>query len=102
MLRRILYAAIVVGWHERNYFQVQAIIFKCSLIMIYIGYFRPFDKRLASILELVNEILILLCTYSLVMFTAFVPEASTRYLCGWYVIGLVFLLISINLVVIVI
>ena len=37
MLRRIAYAAILVFWFERSYFQIQFFIFKQSLFMIFSG-----------------------------------------------------------------
>ena len=83
MLRRTLYAAILVYWVERPYFQIQFMILHSSLVMIYVGYFRPFESNFSSNLELMNETLTLMCTYSLVMFSAFVPDPATRYECGW-------------------
>ena len=52
-------------------------------------------------LELVNETLTTACTYSLVTFSSFVPDADTRYTCGWPLVGVVFLMIGINLSVII-
>ena len=42
MLRRLIYAAILIFWQEQNYFQIQSVVFKTSLFMIYVGYWRPF------------------------------------------------------------
>ena len=96
-----MYALMLVNWVERNYFQVQSEIFKCSLVMIYLGHFSPFVSRLAGTVELINEVLIVICTYHLIMFTALVYDPGTRYLCGWPCIVVVFTLIAINLSVIV-
>ena len=74
-------------------------IFKCSLFMIYSGSFRPFEVPFTNTMDLINETLTLACTYSLVIFSALVPDAETRYQCGWYIIGLIFLTLAINLVV---
>ena len=83
MMRRLLYAALLVYWVEESYFQIMGMIFKTSLVMIYSGYIRPYLLPFANNLDLINEFLTLLCTYSLIMFSAFVPDAYTRYLCGW-------------------
>ena len=69
--------------------------------MIFAGYFRPYNLQKQNTLELVNETLTLLCTYSLIMFSALVPDAATRFLCGWQLIGLVILILLINLTVMV-
>ena len=66
--------------------------------MIYVGYFRPFEIPLINKIELFNESVTIICTYSLICFSAFVPDASTRYLCGWVLIGLVSFLVLFNLV----
>ena len=72
-------------------------IFKCSLFMLFVGYFKPFELSFQNNLELVNETLTLVCSYSLITFSAFVPDAETRYLCGWYIIALVALMLAVNL-----
>ena len=86
---------------DRSYFQIMLMVFKTSLYLIYYGYFRPSIIPFNNNLDIVNEYMTLVSTYSLFVFSAFVPEAGTRYLCGWYLIGLVALMISINLVVII-
>lgn len=100
MLRRLLYASILVFWSQQNYFQIQTIIFKCSLIMIYTGYFRPFSKRLSNWIELMNDALTVLCSYFLIIFSNVVSDPYTRYVSGWPLIGLVCFIILINLLVI--
>lgn len=99
-LRRIIYATIVINWQDRNYFQIQTVIFKCSCFMIYTGYVRPFESAMNNNLELINECLVIMCSYSLIMFSSMVFDAQTRYECGWYLIALVIFTISMNLVVI--
>ena len=68
--------------------------------MIYIGYFRPYDLSSNNVQDLANETLTLICTYSLVMFSAFVPDLETKYNCGWYLVTIVIVFIAINLVLI--
>ena len=78
---------------------MQSIIFKCSLVIIYTGYFMPFVSALSSRIELVNETMIIFCTYHLIMFTSLIADPETRYLCGWPLIFTVFILVVMNLVV---
>ena len=92
---------ILVFWIDRSYFQIQFIIFKCSIYMIYSGSFRPFEIPFVNTMDLINETLTLMCSYSLITFSAFVPDAETRYQCGWEIIVLLVLSIAINLVVII-
>ena len=92
---------ILVFWIDRSYFQIQFIIFKCSIYMIYSGSFRPFEIPFVNTMDLINETLTLMCSYSLITFSAFVPDAETRYLCGWELIVLVLFTLALNLVVII-
>ena len=78
-----------------------AMIFKTSLILIYNGYFRPFVLPFINNLDFINEALTLICSYSLCMFSAFVPEARSRHICGWQLVGLVGFMIAINLAIII-
>ena len=75
MSRRVFYAVLIIQLLDRNYFQVQLMLFSSSLVMIYVGLVRPFYDRFANILELVNEVLVLLASYSLITFSALVPDA---------------------------
>ena len=42
----------------------------------------------------------MVCCYSLIMFSAFVPDPFTRYQCGWQLICLMALTLGVNLSVI--
>ena len=97
LLRRLTFASILISWSQRSYFQIQAIIFKCSLVMIYTGYFRPYVLTVANNLELINDTFIILCSYFLVVFSGLVSDKQTQYICGWPLIGLLAILISLNL-----
>lgn len=101
MLRRVLYAGMMIYWVEQSYFQIQFMIFKCSLCMLYVGYFRPFKSSFVNSLELTNEYMTLLCSYSLIMFSQIVHDPETRYLCGWQIIFLVLLILAINMSIII-
>ena len=66
-------------------------------MMIYIGYFTPYLVKSMNKLEITNEIFLLLAVYCLILFTEFVPEPETRYLCGWAMISVTFILIGVNM-----
>lgn len=100
MLRRLVFAATLVYWSQRSYFQIQAIVFQCSLVIIYAGYVQPYETRTANRMELVNEAFTTVCSYFFFIFSGFVDNAETRYSCGWVLIGLVSLLTLLNLSVI--
>ena len=68
--------------------------------MIYTGYMRQFEVRLANNLELINDSFVILCSYFLIIFSSLVADPQTRYTSGWPLIGIIALLIGINLTVI--
>ena len=97
LLRRLFLAAIVVFWPDRSYFQIQTIIFKCSLVMIFTGYMEPLITRIANRMELINDAIVLMCSYFLIIFSSLVDDPETRYTSAWPLIGLILGLILFNL-----
>ena len=69
--------------------------------MIYTGHMRPYVTRLANNLELVNETFIILCSYFLIIFSAFLSDAEAKYNSGWVLVELVVILLALNMAVIV-
>ena len=67
---------------------------------MFVGYVKPFALPQVNTVELINETLTLLTTYSLFLFTDFVPDAQVRYTMGWAVIFLTLMLVVTNLYVI--
>ena len=96
VLRRFTYAIIIVLLAPQSYFQIQLLVFKTSLIMAFQGQVRPFETRHQNNLELFNETLTLLSTYTLFIFTEYVPEAYARYLIGWVLIGIMIVILVAN------
>ena len=62
MIRRLIYAVLLINLLDRSVYQVQLIIVKTCAFMIYIGSVRPYEVRLSNIVELTNEVIITLCT----------------------------------------
>ena len=67
-----------------------------SLIII-VGWNRPFDSFTANTMEIFSECISIVCLYSFLLFTDFVPEARTRYECGWAFMGAVILFGAVSL-----
>ena len=68
--------------------------------MIYTGYMRPFEMQLVNKIELINDTVIILCSYFLVIFSGFVGDPEAKYLSAWPLIGLIFFFIGLNLIVV--
>jgi hypothetical protein len=61
---------------------------QCMITLVYIGYTRPFEDEAINNTEIFNEICILGVSYSMYLFTDFVPNASAQYTIGFILIGI--------------
>ena len=73
-------------------------VFFSSMIMAYTAGSRPFWLPIHSDLEIINETLVLLNSYFLMIYSDFIPDLKTRYTMGWQNIWIISLLVGINLV----
>lgn len=96
MLRRLWIAFIATEVKQDSYLQVQLIVLHSILMIIYITYVKPFEIRLLNLLEIFNEYSILVATYHLYSFTAFVPDPETQYQMGWSIIGITVFNMAVN------
>jgi hypothetical protein len=69
MLRRLWIAFLVTILKKYPYLQVLLFILHSVLMLIYIGYVKPFEHPLLNNLEIFNEVSILFATYHLTCFT---------------------------------
>ena len=79
MLRRLLITFIATILKQDSYLQVQLIVLHSVFMIIYLTYVKPFEIPLLNKLEIFNEYSILLATYHLFSFTAFVPDPENQY-----------------------
>jgi hypothetical protein len=62
-------------------------------------YVKPFDIPLLNQLEIFNEYSILLATYHLFSFTAFVSDPENQYQMGWSIICVTILNMAVNILI---
>ena len=65
--------------------------------MAYVGIARPFYERIHNNLEVLNEVLILLNSYFMLIYSDFVGVVEARYQMGHVNIYIVVALVSVNL-----
>ena len=100
MLRRLSVAFIIVYMQDKSFFQIQLIAFLSSLVMVYQGIYKPQQSKTHNRVEMFNEVMNLLSTYPLFLFTDFVLDKEAQYSCGWAMIIITVVIISGNLAVI--
>ena len=77
------------------------LIIAINLLKIgYQGYVKPFKNPNKDKVELLNEALIMLTSYFLLLYSNFAEFPEDRYVVGWINIGFFAFLIAINLVII--
>ena len=69
ILRRILIGAILVFTVRYPWSQMQVICFSCSLQLIYIGHYMPYEFAWMNLLEIINELCVLVCSYFIFVFS---------------------------------
>ena len=77
LFRRMIFSFLVVFASHMTFLQIQYLLLFQVTILIYLGWFRPMDSRLANNMEIINEVMILLQTYPLLLYTDFVTSATT-------------------------
>ena len=68
-------------------------------MIIYIQWYKPFDKRATNLIETFNEVSIITLTYFLFCFTDFVPEPETRNNLGVYYNSITYFNISVHMII---
>jgi len=69
------------------------------LAFTYIGYFKPFDRKLNIVMEIFNEGCVLICGYTMLCFTEWVGHGGAKFEVGWVVVIIVILNVLVNIVV---
>lgn len=79
MLRRLLFASLILYMVDRPWAQVQALSFMCTVQVIFIGFYSPFILRWMNRLETSNEFLVLIGTYYLFVYSdGFLNKEDSR------------------------
>ncbi|CDW81605.1 UNKNOWN [Stylonychia lemnae] len=99
--RRIIFAGVAIIGQNHPFFQIQALIFHCLFIIMFLIIVKPFQKSLNNYLEILNEICILGASYHLLVLTDYTPDDDIQYMAGWSLIGITVFNMLINIFVMV-
>jgi hypothetical protein len=87
MLRRLFIAVIATQFSQNPFFQIQAIVIHCILVLLYTAWVRPFELPVMNYMEIFNEFCVLAAASHLFLFTDFVEDPKMQYIMGWSIIG---------------
>ncbi len=83
MLRRALYAAVLVMWANYPIFQIMALTMMSIVMLIYIMLVKPYDDRRLNRMEVFNELTVLMCAWHLLLFTDMITDTDVKWMAGW-------------------
>jgi hypothetical protein len=72
-----------------RYFQIFMVNALFTMMLIYIGWTKPFADPTIYFFEMFNECFIALTNYHMMCFADFVQDDATRNILGWSMIGIV-------------
>jgi hypothetical protein len=74
MLRRLLFAMLIIFFEDNTFAQIQLMAFHSILLIIYNILVKPFELPLLNSLEIFNECCILAASNHLFLFTTFLDD----------------------------
>ena len=98
-ITRRLLLAVVVSELQLQTLWLQ-VSFNLWLILLDVWmkiWYDPFVSREGGILERFNDLICLVLSYFMFLFTDFVPDPDTKYMLGWGFNGLVGLMLGTNM-----
>ena len=96
MIRRISFVAVSI-FVESPSLQTISILYMNLIIVIFIGLSKPFARKLRNIIEFVNEGLVSVTCFHLLVFTDYVPDKYMQYRAGYSMLMVLFVLILFNM-----
>ena len=93
--RRMCVVLIMLSLKDYHYFKIQGFIAVQTGYYIYIGWVQPHTEMLFNWLEIVNETLVMILSYTLFLATEYL-DPSTRFLMGWATIAVTVAIFALN------
>lgn len=98
VIRRIIYIFTSFYLTGSTIVQVLIIIFFQVSMLIYQGDIRPGRDRITNRFDMFNEMLVLICKDTFIVFTDWLPNKEAQFQVGWYWMSFLLLTMLINLV----
>ena len=99
LLRRFLVISLITVMANEPIVQIVLYLFASLASLLYLITMKPFDVDLMLKAEILNEIGILIVSYTLFWFTDYVVDPSLEFDLGWCVVSMILLLVLVNIVI---
>jgi len=97
VFRRVLFIAASMGLTEYPVFQLQAMFYVTTVMIIYLIWYWPFEDNFYTMIEVMNEVTALFMLYFMLAFSDWNPSAELRYTYGWFFIAICMLNLIVHL-----
>jgi len=97
VLRRLIFCAAAVFLARWPSLQLLVMFYVTTLMVIYLMWFKPFEEKFYTFIEVCNEITVIFLLYFMLTFSEWIPSSEQRYDLAWYFIVIVSLNISVHL-----
>lgn len=87
--RRMYFSFTLIHWQEFFWGQISGQFLFTTATIIFYEWSHPLDSKEALRVEVFNEVITMMLSYLLMLYTDFVPLAETRYNLGFVYISLV-------------
>jgi hypothetical protein len=98
LFRRLAFGMIPVIFARYKVFQPMGLVLLNQFCLMFYAGVLPYDSTFKNRNEVFNEVVMMILTYHILMFTEFIGEPSTRYEIGKSFLGFLALLITVNMI----
>jgi hypothetical protein len=83
LVRRTIFAAVVVFLSEHEYFKVMSFLWLQTLYMIYVGWNKPHLENSYNVVDKINEFALICLGYLMFLMTHYMRDQEVKYEVGW-------------------
>ena len=98
-MRRLVFAFVITRVLDTIVYQIMLLDIGSTLMLAYFVCVLPMEDKLNNMIQIFNELAVLICIWSMFLFTNYVGDPEVRYQMGQKVLYFVALNMIINLVV---
>ena len=95
--RRYMMVLIITLLQTFRNVQIFSYLWITLFMLCYIASIRPYKELRNNLQEIINEVTILVAGYSLLTFTEWVDDHSTRLVNGWFLVGCIIFSLVFNI-----
>lgn len=101
LARRFLIGVSIAFFRYYYFLQLEILLLTSIFCLCFIIVVRPYQTELNNNIEMLNEIMVMITVYIMHGFSYFIQSFEVRYKVGWFYIGIVFTVFTLNLSVII-